>query len=139
MTALKEYDKLEASGLWRESLATQRREVIVTFGDTSLMITDSNEAPLSHWSLPALNRLNPGEIPAVYSPNPESTETLELDDEVMTAAIEKVLASIRRRSPHPGRLRLAILAAFLVIVAALAVFWLPRALLGPSVSVVSTE
>ena len=38
MTALRKYEKLEATALWRETLATQRREVYVSFGDTSLVI-----------------------------------------------------------------------------------------------------
>lgn len=139
MTALKEYEKLEATGLWRETLATQRREVLVSFGDTSLMISDSNETALSHWSLPAVQRLNPGETPAIYSPNPDGTETLEIDDKVMIDAIEKVRNAIVRHSPHPGRLRWFILGLFALVIAALAFFWLPGALVRHTISIVPPE
>jgi len=136
MTALKEYEKLEATGLWRETVATQRREVIVSFGNTSLMIADSNDTALSHWSLPAVARLNPGEMPAVFSPNREETETLEIEDSAMVAAIEKVLKSISKRRPHPGRLRLLVVAVFVAVIAALGIFWLPDALVRHTVKVV---
>ena len=56
MTALTQYQRLESSGLWREAPDAQRREVIVTFGDASIIITDKNERPLTHWSLAALIR-----------------------------------------------------------------------------------
>jgi len=139
MTALKQYEKLEAPGLWRESLATQRREVYVSFGDTSLVIRNQAEEPLAHWSLPAVQRLNPGQEPAVYSPNADANETLEIDDSTMIEAIEKVRSAIEKRRPHPGRLRLVILASIVAVIAALGVFWLPGALERHTVRVVPFE
>ncbi len=35
-TALKQFTKLESTGLWREAPELQRREVIVNFGEASL-------------------------------------------------------------------------------------------------------
>lgn len=139
MTALKKFEKIEASALWRETLATQRREVYVNFGDTSLVIRDKHDAPLSHWSLPAIQRLNPGVFPAVYSPNSDANETLEIEDRTMVEAIEQVRTAIERRRPHPGRLRWAIVAAIFVTLVALAVFWLPGALERHTVRVVPSE
>lgn len=139
MTALKKYEKLESSGLWRESLATQRREVIVSFGDTSLVIRNNAEDPIAHWSLPAVQRLNPGQQPAVFSPNAEANETLEIDDSTMVEAIEAVRNAINRRRPHPGRLRLSILLGLTLIILALAVFWLPAALESHTAKVVPFE
>ena len=139
MTALKQYEKLEAPGLWRETPDGQRREVYVGFGDTSLMIRDRNDDALAHWSLPAVRRLNPGEAPALYSPDPEGRETLEIEDSTMTDAIEKVRRAIDRRRPHPGRLRLLVLAGITAAVAALALFWLPGALIRHSVRVAPFE
>mgnify|MGYP006205154343 CR=1 FL=1 len=69
-TALKKYQKLESSGLWREAPELQRREVVVAFGEASLTLSDPRtEAALSHWSLPAVERINPGELPALYAQN----------------------------------------------------------------------
>ena len=139
MTALAQYETLEATALWRETLATQRREVIVSFGDTSLMIRDARDQPLSHWSLAAVTRLNPGAWPALFAPNAEANESLEISDEVMVEAIEKITAAIDRKRPHPGRLRLVILLLIGLTIGGLAVFWLPGALVRHTISVVPPE
>jgi hypothetical protein len=138
MTALSQYERLESQGLWRDSPDAQRREVIVSFGDATLVISDKNDRAIAHWSLPAISRVNPGERPAVFSPDIEGAETLELEDDVMIGAIEKVRTVIARRRPQPGRLRLATLGLSVSTVAALAIFWLPNALIQHTVSVVPT-
>ncbi|TKZ21485.1 hypothetical protein FAP39_05080 [Shimia litoralis] len=138
MTALKKYDRLEATALWRPSPQEQRREVIVSIGDATLVISDMNDRALTHWSLPAVARVNPGKRPAIYCPDADPDETLELgeQEEDMVKAIEKLRSEIDRRRPHPGRLRMATLAVSAVSVLALAVFWLPGALLNHTVAVV---
>lgn len=137
MTALSEYEKLESVGLWRDTADAQRREVVVSFGDTSLIITDSRKSTvLAHWSLPATVRLNPGEMPALYAPGEDAEETLELNDETMIAAIDKVNRLIEARKPHPGRLRLGLLGGALAVVLALGIFWMPGELVRHTASVV---
>ncbi|WP_343117208.1 hypothetical protein [Ostreiculturibacter nitratireducens] len=137
MTALSEYQRLETTGLWREGPDRQRREVIVGFRDASLVLSDSrNDVPLSHWSLPAVRRVNPGEMPAIYAPGDDDGETLELTDETMIAAIEKVHRLIEARKPHPGRLRSILLGVGLVTVLGLGIFWLPGELVRHTASVV---
>lgn len=136
MTALKQFDRLESSGLWRADPDAQRRNVIVSLGDATLTISDASGAALAHWSLPAIARLNPGETPAIYTPHPESPEDLELDDETLIAALEKVHAVIEKRRPHKGRLRHVLTAGFFISLTGLAVFWLPDALISYTVNVV---
>lgn len=130
MTALTEFERLEAQGSWRESPDARLREVIVSVGDATLILFDpKSEVPLSHWSLPAVTRLNPGRMPALYTPRPEEPdEQLEIDDKLMIDAIERVHRAIEQRRAHPGRLRggLTLLAALLMIAGL--VFWLPDAL-----------
>ncbi|MGH1425497.1 MAG: hypothetical protein ACRBBU_12270 [Pseudooceanicola sp.] len=130
MTALNEYQRLEARGLWRDDPDAQRREVIVSMGDATLILTDTNDRPLAHWSLPAVTRLNPDITPALYSPDGLTDEVLELGDDAseMIDAIERVRRAIEGRRPHPGRLRLGLIGAALVGVILLAVLWLPGAL-----------
>lgn len=135
MTALKQYARLESMGVWRESPATQRRDVVVSFGDSTLVISDKADTALAHWSLAAVRRLNPGQQPAVFSPGADATESLEIEDDTMVAAIEKVRTLIARRRPQPGRLRAGLLAAGLVLGLGLLVFWMPTALLNHTVSV----
>ena len=58
MTALKEYQRLEASGLWRPEPDAQRRDVVVSLGDASLTMSEFSGRPLAHWSLAAVRRAN---------------------------------------------------------------------------------
>jgi len=107
-TALSKYQRLEASGLWRADPEAQRIDVIVSVGEATLTITDLRERVLTHWSLAAIARANPGQRPAVYHPDGDPGETLELttDEVEMIAAIEKLRSAIARQRPRPGRLRL---------------------------------
>ncbi|WP_375689426.1 hypothetical protein [Pseudooceanicola sp. LIPI14-2-Ac024] len=138
MTALSQYQRLEARGLWRENAEAQRREVVVSLGDATLILTDLSDRALAHWSLAAVERLNPGETPALYSPDGLEDEVLELpeDETEMVSAIERVRRAVESRRPHPGRLRFGMIGAIVVVVAALALFWLPGALSQHALSVV---
>lgn len=129
MTALKEFEKIEATGIWRADDDAQRRDVIVTLGDATLTLFDMQERALAHWSIPAIARENPGEMPAIYHPEGNPHETLELPEEsdLMVDAIEKLRKAVERGRPHPGRLRLTSAIAMVAAIAALGVFWLPGA------------
>ncbi|MEM1235739.1 MAG: hypothetical protein AAGI10_02135 [Pseudomonadota bacterium] len=136
MTALKDYAKLETSGLWRSGPDAQRRNVGVSFGNATLVISDNAGKPLTHWSLAAVHRINPKNTPALFAPDEGENETLELDDADMILAIEQVQRAISRARPKPGRLRWTILAASAAAIVALGVFWLPGALIKQAVTVV---
>ncbi|WIY25338.1 hypothetical protein [Parasedimentitalea psychrophila] len=138
MTALREYQRLEAAGLWRASPEEQRRDVIVSVGDATLTIIDMKERPLAHWSLAAVERQNPGRYPALFHPDGDPGETLELgeDETTMLKAIERVQQAIAGARPHPGRLRSVSVLGGLGLFAALLVFWLPGAMIRHTVSVV---
>ncbi|WP_371037087.1 hypothetical protein [Rhodosalinus sp. FB01] len=138
MTALEEFERLEASGVWRADAASQRRDVIVSLGDATLTITDMSDRPLAHWSLAAVARANPGELPAIFHPDGDPDEELELpaDETVMIDAIGRLMRSIDRRRPQRGRLRLAAGLGSALAILAFGAVWLPGALLGHTVSVV---
>ena len=57
MTALDRYVRLEAVGLWREAPDAPPREVVVSFGKTTLLLTDLDERPLGHWALAGVSVL----------------------------------------------------------------------------------
>ncbi len=142
MTALEKYNHLECEGLWRgppeggdADISAQRRAVVVSLGDTTLIISDKNNMALAHWSLSAIHRVNPKHSPAIYSPHDDSSETLELEEEIMIAAIEKITKAIERARPKPGRIRYLTLAGIALSIGALAVFWLPDAVLDQTLSV----
>lgn len=129
MTALKKYARLEATGLWRPLPDAQRREVAVSFGDATLVLSEmQGNTAVSHWSLSAVERQNPGQMPALYAPASDApNESLELDDPAMIEALETVRAALARRRPRKGRLRLAMVAGTVAAIAGLALFWLPGA------------
>lgn len=137
LTALKQYQRLECPGLWQDTADAQRRDVIVSIGETSLVLRDPrNEQVLSHWSLPAVLRNNPGTLPALFHPGTDAAETLELSDPDMIAALDTVRKEIAAARPQPGRLRGAIYLFAGILVGGSLVAWLPDALRNHTVSVV---
>ena len=138
MTALDRYVRLESDALWRADPDAQRRDVTLSFGDATLVIADGAGRPLTHWSLPALIRQNPDETPAIYAPDDDASELLEIADETMIEAIEEVRKALSKSRPHPGKLRHLVIAAITVLIAALAIFWLPGALTRQTLAVVPT-
>lgn len=138
MTALREFERLEAAGLWRASPDAQRRDVIISVGDATLTITDLQDRPLAHWSLAAVERANPGVFPALFHPDGDPGEVLEIpqDEVTMLEAIERVRQAIDRARPHPGRLRLMSILGSLAFVIALVLFWLPTLIQNHAVKVV---
>jgi hypothetical protein len=137
MTALNEFDRLEATALWRPEGETQRVEVIVSMGKATLVICDLNDKTLAHWSLPAVERINgANERTAIYQPGYETDERLETEDETMIAAISRVQRAIERATPRPGRLRTVLSSAAGIALIAAAVLWLPDALVRQAVSIV---
>ena len=136
MTALKQYERLESGGLWRPEPDGQRREVTVSFGNATLVLSDTAGRPLSHWSLAAVERLNPGTRPALFAPDTAASETLEVEDDLMVGAIEKVRKSLARTRPRPRRLRDISTALIAAVLIAGGVFWLPDALREQAAAVV---
>ncbi|WP_299937505.1 hypothetical protein [uncultured Pelagimonas sp.] len=138
MTALKEFERLEATGLWRPNQAEQRREVVVSLGDATLTITDVPGRVLAHWSIAAVVRSNGTALPAIFHPDGDPDETLELaeDEAEMINGIDRLLKAIEKRRPNPGKLRLLLSVAVIVGTTAAAVMWAPGALKDYAVKVV---
>lgn len=129
-TALTQYEKLEATGLWRSSAEAQRLNVYIALGEASLTITDIGNRPLGHWSLAAVERRNPGKRPALYYPAGDPEQTLELGEEAsaLIDALEHLRMAIGRKRPHPGRLRLLTTLGSIAAIIGVLIFWLPDAI-----------
>lgn len=138
MTALSQYARLEATALWRATPEAQRREVVVSLGDATLVIKDMTDQALGHWSLAAVDRANPGQTPAIYHPDGDTGETLEIgeDETEIIEAIEKLRRAITRARPRPGRLRWLGMIVSIAVVVAIAAFWLPGAMQDHTLRVV---
>ncbi|VDC30346.1 hypothetical protein [Pseudogemmobacter humi] len=136
-TALRQYQRLECIGLWRDAPEDQRREVVVRMGEATLVLSDPrSETALSHWSLPAVRRINPGQRPAVFAPGEDSRESVEIEDEAMVSALKTVHSAVRAARPHPGRLRGWLIGGTVAAIAAVAVLVLPGVLISHTASVV---
>ena len=136
MTALVKYDRLESPGLWRSDAQARGLDVVVGLRDASLLLSDpKSDLALSHWSLPAVLRLNPGVLPALYAPGFEAGEVLEIDDPEMIAALETVHRALLLRRAKPGRLRGLVLLGAMGVTLALGLIWVPDALLQHTASV----
>lgn len=138
MTALSKYDRIEATGLWRAQKDAQRREVIVSVGDATLVISDLNDRAVTHWSIAAVERAPDTEGRAVFYPDGDPGETLELaaDEAEMVDAIDTLRQAVARARPRPGRLRWLGAAVSLSVVVGVSVIWLPGALVDHALRVV---
>ncbi|SDW25079.1 hypothetical protein [Roseicitreum antarcticum] len=137
MTAITKYERLEGSGLWSGSIQDQRRDVTVKFGDATLIILDSRaDKVLSHWSLPAIIHLNPGEMPGLYSPGDDASEVLELEDETLIEAISTIHAALTTPQSWQTRARRLVLGGSLALLVLAVVFLLPGQLYQHTASVV---
>jgi hypothetical protein len=136
VTALQKYERLEASGLWRGDPRDQRRDVVVSFGDATLVMSDPRSGRvLSHWSLPAVMRLNPGRMPALYSPDGDVGESLELTENVLIDALEEIRSALAAERGRSGRLRLGVAGLVLAGLILLGNFWLPGTLVSHAAAV----
>ena len=131
MTALHQYSRLEAAGLWRSAPNAQAREVIVGLRKATIVLLDpKSEMPLTQWSLPAVVRLGEGDGLVIYASHADGQETLEIDDHTMIDALDRVRTALERRRKKPGRLRTALLAASVIGVIGGMALWLPFGLYG---------
>ena len=135
MTALKEYARLETLGTWRPSPTAPSQEVVVSFGQASLVLSDTHGNPLTHWALSAVERISPSHrLPATYAPDADASETLDIDDDTMVDAITQVAAALHAARPKK-RLRWFVSGAVLVGAILSVVIWVPGAIRSYAVTV----
>lgn len=80
MTALDRYTRLEALAIWRENAATPPREVVVSFGAATLVLTDLAEHPLGHWALAGIQPIGTEAGATIYAMTIDGEETLAVRD-----------------------------------------------------------
>ncbi len=121
MTAAPGFALLEAVGWYAERPEDPAREVLVSFGDASLVIQSFDETPIAHWPIGGLVEIR-GPAAMTLAPDAEAPERLTLQDRDMIAAIRALrpggprAPAGRRRRPPLGQiiaLALAALAALL--------------------------
>lgn len=103
MTALDRYAKLEAVARYSDGRSAPR-EVVVSFGERSLIIMGLDDKPIAHWPLASLRALGPpAQQPVEIVPDPGSDERLLLDDREMSDAIREVCPDLHRMPTAPRR------------------------------------
>jgi hypothetical protein len=122
MTAVEKHVRLQAIGLWREHPEVPPREVIVAFGNATLVLKDLDERPLGHWALAGLSPTEQEGPATVYAMSADGGETLAIRDPEMIAAIAAVARPSLAPAPlpasaRPRRRRLPVLSLLLVAAA----------------------
>jgi hypothetical protein len=126
MTALERYVRLEALGLWREGSGAPPREVVVSFGTTTLVLRDLRDAPLGHWALAGVRAIGREGGATIYAMSEDGGETLAIRDREMVAAIAAVSRADRVPAPAaPPRRRVPLGSLLLLVVLAAAAYWGP--------------
>jgi Zn-dependent protease with chaperone function len=132
MTALAKYAKLEAEARYFDGLSAQPRDVVLCFGERSLVIMEFDETVLAHWPLASLRAVGLRRDSAVQLvPHGESDERLMLSDRQMLGAIGEVCPDLYHRAVDRKGVRRAVLWAGAAVASlALIVFVLVPALAG---------
>ena len=136
MTAIKKYTRLEASGFWRESAKSPQIEVLISFGKTSIILSDYKDNPLTHWSLAAIKLISHNKFDAVFSSDLENGESLKIYD---TNMIEAFLLFKKKEKKEVKSSKSIFLAGTisLIILLALFVLFLPSKIKNITGSIIS--
>jgi len=106
MTALDQFDRLEATAIWRRSQSDADREVLVTFGNATLTLSaldQEGDRPVAHWSLGAVRRRSVDDGAVIFSPDDQASETLTVEDPLLIDALDKVLRDRIKGTQIRGR------------------------------------
>ena len=141
MTALAKYAKLEAEARYFDGESASPINVVLCFGERSLVIMGFNDVAIAHWPLASLRAIGlRKDSPAQLVPHRGSNERLVLADRQMLNAIGKVCPDLYHREVDGGGVRRAALwAGGAVASLALIVFVLVPALAGQLAQLIPPE
>ena len=138
MTALKKYTRLEASGLWKESKTSEFIEILISIGKTSVVLSDYNDNPLTHWSLAAIKLVSRNPNQATFSTDLDNGEILLIKDIHM---IEALLLFINKdpKKPRNNKVFIKTSVFFLVILLTTFILYFPSKIKELVASVISKQ
>ncbi len=139
MTALGKYIRLEAEGEWREAATTPPREVLLSFGKASLVISDFSENPLTHWALRAIERIDEVEGMVIFAASEDAQETLAVRDTEMIKAIEAISRDARTPGGRRRNLGRPVLFGALAVLVGSAVLWGPQLVREKTLRLIAPE
>ena len=124
MTAIKKFSRLESKAVWIENNETSSKSVIISFGKSSIIISDTDAIPLDHWNFNSISILSKDKniFTLIQSENP--SEKLVIEDKDMNEAIELICDSQNSNASTFYRLKKILLyIPFLILI--LFIFYLP--------------
>ena len=138
MTAIKKYTRLESSGRWRETHSSESIEVLITFGKTSVVLSDYNDNPLTHWSLAAIRLVSKDNGEAIFSTDFENGEHLRVNDPNM---INALLLFINQEETHPKKNYRSVYFYFIsfVVLSVAIILYFPSKLKELTASIISEQ
>ena len=80
MTALKKFSRLEAKAVWIENANSPPKSVIISFGKSSIIISDKNAFPLDHCNFNSIIVISKDEEKTIFSQELNKIEQLIIDD-----------------------------------------------------------
>ena len=87
MTAIKKFSRLEAKAVWKENDDIPPRSVIISFGKSSIIISNENAFPLDHWSFNTIVMISKSKENTIFSQGSNKSEKLIIEDIEMINAI----------------------------------------------------
>jgi hypothetical protein len=102
MTALDRYDRLEAMGSLRSGEDVLAQEVVVKFGNATLVILTPDDTPITHWSLAAIRVLDERPATTLYVADEDHAEILTIEDEEMRDALRTIMLRASSIDPEPA-------------------------------------
>ncbi len=142
MTALDEFDRLEAVAVLKRSADDPGQEVVVTLGEATLTmnkLSNKGEQPISHWSLAAVDLLEDGEDFTAYMLDAEAQDRLIVEDRTFRRALGRVISD-RQVPPSAPKSRRGLILAASVLAACIAAYWfLPGLIRQTAVAMISPE
>jgi Zn-dependent protease with chaperone function len=110
MTALAQNAKQEAEARYFDGESAHPRDVILSFGERSLVIMGPDRTPIAHWPLGSLRAIGQRkDNPAQLVPHRDSDERLVVRDRHMLDAIRRVCPDLHHRPVDRSGVRRAVL------------------------------
>ena len=134
MTAIKKFSRLESKAVWIENNDTSSKSVIVSFGKSSIIISDTNAIPLDHWNFNSISILSKDKNVSTLIQSENPSEKLVIEDKDMIEAIKLICDSQNSNARTFFRLeKFLIYIPFLILI--LFIFYLPLILTKSLVAV----
>ncbi len=104
-TALKQYARLECPGEWFEDANAQPKDVVVSFGKSSLLLSDAKGVPLHHWDMRSLHCERHGHDRGDIFSMEGAPDWVRVEDPSMLDAIDTITKALHSPPTRSFKLR----------------------------------